>query len=418
MTLIIIGILVYSLIKKGTYSKRSLYLYSTLTIIAILIYAVETIKNLQFTSLPILYIISDFMIALNYDHSRMHDITLLVSELQNTEGTIGYAAFDRLRNYLGCNKKIYEFIPELSLQNIDENLPEDSELANVFYRLMDNYILTGENSLLFNSDDITCQCEISEFNIRNNDLAGGYLFQVRDVTENQRILNITKDYNKTLNIEVAQKTAHIKLIQEKLVLGLANMIENRDDNTGGHVKRTSDIIRIIVQEVKNQGIYDINDQFIDDVIRAAPMHDLGKITIENSILRKPDKLTKEEYDTMKMHSVKSGEFVSIILNDVEEEHFVRIAFNIARYHHEHWDGRGYPEGLVGEMIPLEARIMAIADVYDALASKRSYKEAFDLNRVSKIMLDGMGSHFDPQMESVFIACLPELEAYYMNIKTF
>ena len=225
-----------------------------------------------------------------------------------------------------------------------------------------------------------------------------------------------KDYNNTLNKEVDQKTENIKSIQEKVVLGLANMVENRDNNTGGHVKRTSDLIKIVVNEAKKQGTYHISEQFAEDVVRAAPMHDIGKITIENSILCKPGDLTREEFNIMKTHSIKSGEFVNLILKGVEEKHFVDVAYNVARYHHERWDGRGYPEGLVGEMIPLEARLMAIADVYDALVSQRYYKKAIKYEEAARIMIEGMGSQFDPNMLSVFVGCRRELEEYYMHLQ--
>ena len=155
-----------------------------------------------------------------------------------------------------------------------------------------------------------------------------------------------------------------------------------------------------------------------DIVRAAPTHDLGKISIDSNILNKPARLTDEEFAIMKTHSTKSGEMVLILLDGVEEERFVRVAFNVARFHHERWDGRGYPEGLVGSMIPMEARIMAIADVYDALVSKRCYKEPMSFEEASRIMCENMGTQFDPNMEAVFLGCRPQLERYYNALNTF
>lgn len=149
-----------------------------------------------------------------------------------------------------------------------------------------------------------------------------------------------------------------------------------------------------------------------DIVRAAPTHDLGKVTIDESILNKPGRYNDEEYEIMKTHAAKSGELVLILIDGVEEDRFVKVAFNVARFHHERWDGRGYPEGRVGTMIPLEARIMAIADVYDALVSKRVYKEPMSFEEASKIMIDGMGTQFDPNMKSVFLGCREQLENYY------
>ena len=201
-------------------------------------------------------------------------------------------------------------------------------------------------------------------------------------------------------------------MQRKIVVGMANMIENRDNNTGGHVKRTSDIIHILVDEVVRQGVYLINDELAEDIVRAAPTHDLGKVTIDEAILNKPGRFTDEEYEIMKTHAAKSGELVLILLDGVEEERFVKVAFNVARHHHERWDGRGYPDGLVGTMIPIEARIMAVADVYDALVSKRVYKEAMSFEKAREIMVEGMGTQFDPSMKSVFLGCREQLEQYY------
>lgn len=160
----------------------------------------------------------------------------------------------------------------------------------------------------------------------------------------------------------------------------------------------------------------LDPQLAADIVRAAPMHDLGKISIDSSILCKPGRLTDEEYQIMKTHSVKSGEMVHILLEGVEERHFVDTAYNIARFHHERWDGKGYPEGLVGSMIPIEARIMAIADVYDALVSERCYKETMSFSKAKEIMLQGMGTQFDPNMKMLFLSCSDKLEAYYRNIQ--
>lgn len=413
---IIIALMIMAIVRKGTYSRRTLTLYSLLTGVGILVYIIESILDVDFSNLPALYVTADILIALNYDHAHTHDIACLISEQQKYHGTKGYVAFDLDRNFLSCNSKIYDFVPELKKQIVDENLPPDSELRSIFYSLIDDYRRDFKNVKKFDHDGRICQCEISEFSIRKDGKVQGYLFDIDDVTEEEKFLQVMKDYNTTLNKEVDIKTESIKNIQEKVVLGLANMVENRDNNTGGHVKRTSDLIKIVVNEAKRQGVYSISEQYAEDIVRAAPMHDIGKITIENSILCKPGDLTKEEFNIMKTHSVKSGEFVNLILKGVEEKHFVDVAYNVARYHHERWDGRGYPEGLVGEMIPLEARLMAIADVYDALVSQRSYKKALKYEEAAKIMIEGMGSQFDPNMLSVFLGCRHELEEYYKDIQ--
>lgn len=147
------------------------------------------------------------------------------------------------------------------------------------------------------------------------------------------------------------------------------------------------------------------------------MHDLGKIAIEDRVLQKPGKFTDEEFAIMKTHSEKSANIIENILRGIEEDHFVDVAVNVARYHHEKWNGTGYPKRLSGKQIPLEARIMAVADVYDALVSKRCYKEAMSFEKAYNIIIESIGSHFDPELEPIFVACRCELEAYYTQAES-
>ena len=345
--LCIIGVMVNAIIRKGTYSRRSFYLYTVILATGLVIYVVETVVDVDYSSLPVLYVLAEIMIAINYDHAHMHDINALVSEQQNSDGDRGYVAFDLDRRFLSCNKCALQFVPELSEQIVDAPMKEGGHVYDVFEDLIDNYVDAGQRKKQFDYKNMICECEINGFSLHRNGKISGYLVIVRDVTEIQSNMRKVTRFNETMQQEVKDKTKNIQDIQRRVVLGLANMVENRDNNTGGHVKRTSDIIGYVVDAVRKQGFYQIDDVMADDIVRAAPMHDLGKITIENAILLKPGKLTDEEYTIMKTHSVKSGEFVDIILKDVEESHFVSVAHNVARYHHERWDGRGYPEGLVG-----------------------------------------------------------------------
>lgn len=146
------------------------------------------------------------------------------------------------------------------------------------------------------------------------------------------------------------------------------------------------------------------------------MHDLGKIAVDDSVLRKPGRFTPEEFEKMKAHAAEGARIVREILKGTDDPEFSRIAENVAHYHHERWDGSGYPEGLKGEEIPREARIMAIADVYDALVSKRVYKEKMSFAKADAIIMEGMGSQFDPALEPVYTAARPTLEKYYSSLE--
>ncbi len=200
-------------------------------------------------------------------------------------------------------------------------------------------------------------------------------------------------------------------MQEQTISGLANLIESRDTETGSHVARTREYVKGIAQSARADGVYAdrIDDDFISLLYTLAPMHDVGKIVVSDTILRKPGKLTPEEYEQMKQHAVQGGAVVRRILQGITDEDYLKFASDIAAYHHERWDGAGYPEGLSGEDIPLCARIMAIADVYDALISKRCYKDAMPRDEALRIIKEESGSHFDPNLAKVFLNHINEFE---------
>ena len=204
--------------------------------------------------------------------------------------------------------------------------------------------------------------------------------------------------------DLQNKNETISKMQNSLIITLADLVESRDENTGQHIKKTAAYVKIILEESKREGIYkeQLTDEFIENVINSAPLHDIGKIAVPDSILNKPGKLTKEEFDIMKTHTSKGGKIIESIIESVPDSHYLDEAKNLATYHHERWDGKGYPTGLAGEEIPLSARIMAVADVFDALVSKRSYKEGFPYDKALAIIQEESGTHFDSKLVDVFL----------------
>ena len=182
-------------------------IYTIITTLGLTIYAIETIMDMDFSSLPFLYIAADILIAIEYDHVHTHDIASLISEQQKYHSTKGYAAFDLNKRYLSCNEKMYETLPEISKQIVDKCLDENSRPASIFYTLINDYKTQNINHLNFNIEETVYQCEISEFSMRKNGKIQGYLFDIRDVTEEQKYIEIMKDYNETLNSEVRKKTS-------------------------------------------------------------------------------------------------------------------------------------------------------------------------------------------------------------------
>ena len=200
-------------------------------------------------------------------------------------------------------------------------------------------------------------------------------------------------------------------MQDGLIITMADMVENRDSDTGAHIQKTSAYVKIIVEGLKEKGYYPekITPKFMSDVVRSAPLHDVGKINIPDGVLNKPGKLTPEEYEIMKTHTTAGKNIMEHAIETVEGDSYLKEARNMAAYHHERWDGKGYPEGLHGEVIPLSARIMAVADVFDALTSPRVYKPAFPLDKALSIIEEGYGTQFDPKCVEAFIDSLDEVK---------
>ena len=191
---------------------------------------------------------------------------------------------------------------------------------------------------------------------------------------------------------------------KEMVMGFATLVENRDGNTGGHIRRTTTYVEMLAKELKDRGLYkdELTEDYIKNLVMAAPMHDVGKIAIPDAILQKPGKLTAEEFDVMKTHAAKGGEIIKETFKSMGDDEYEKIAYQVARFHHEKWNGKGYPDGLSRKEIPLCARIMAVADVFDAVSAKRCYRDAMPLAQCFSIIENGSGQDFDPYITDVFL----------------
>ena len=366
--------------------------------------------------LPACYVVSQFVYLLIVSRLRLYDLTDNVADTMLNDGATGVISFDERLRYLGSNAAAKECFPHLEEQNVDRKLCNCKDLEPIMKWVEAFAKDEKEKNYVYAPDDkgeAIYKIEVEylyDFKKRC-----GYQVLISDDTKNQKYISLINSYNEDLKKEVEEKTRHIVEMHDNLILSMATMVESRDNSTGGHIKRTSEGVRMLIEEMKKDENCKISEEFSRDIIKAAPMHDLGKIAVDDAVLRKPGRFTDEEYAIMKTHAAEGARIVHEILKGTDDESFKTVAENVAHFHHEKWDGTGYPEGLKGEEIPLEARIMAIADVYDALVSKRVYKERMSFEKADSIIMEGMGKHFDPGLERFYVAARPHLEKYYSGI---
>ena len=193
-------------------------------------------------------------------------------------------------------------------------------------------------------------------------------------------------------------------IQKKVIRNVAGVIEERDSATGEHTERTTTYAEEICNELIRTGKYTdvLDEDMVYRITQSAALHDIGKIKTPDAVLNKPGKLTPEEFEIIKKHTIDGGKIIRQIFQDIDDKEYEEIAYDIVMYHHEKWDGSGYPEGLKGEEIPLCARIMAVADVFDALVSERVYKSAMSIEKSLEIIAEDSGKHFDPDVTEAFL----------------
>jgi len=225
-----------------------------------------------------------------------------------------------------------------------------------------------------------------------------------------RARHLLQDQNKHLESLVQDRTRKLAKMQDAIIMAMASLAETRDNETGNHIRRTQNYVAALARKLKGHVRFsnELTEENIDLLFKSAPLHDIGKVGIPDNILLKPDKLTSEEFEVMKLHTVYGREtIISVEKYLGESNEFLRFAREITYSHQEKWDGSGYPENLAGDAIPLSARLMAVADVYDALISRRVYKPAFSHEEAIGIMRKGHGTHFDPDILDAFLEITEE-----------
>ena len=416
-SLILLWFMVYAIKRRQQISTRTVVTIGVIGSAVFLTYLLERLAGSKISYLSIGYLVGMLLLTKFFDRINMYDMSAnIVSSIERMK-EYGYIVVDNKYRFVSANENIKELFPEIRGWLVDKEIPStDSYLyQKVFRGLVEN---AGEAGV---SRTVSVQERYFQVDIRELSYGRktqiGYLIEFIDRTAERNYYNTIEEYNTKLEKDVEEKTEHITYIKDMMVLGMADMVESRDRNTGGHIKRTSQVIRIFAEQLKKyEKQFKFSDKFLKQVVKAAPMHDLGKIAIDDAVLRKPGKYTEEEYAEMKRHAAEGARIVESILQGVEDDEFVCVARNVACYHHEKWNGTGYPSGKGETDIPLESRIMALADVFDALVSRRCYKEAFSYDEAFSIIEESLGQHFDPELGRIFMECRPELEAFYEGCK--
>lgn len=255
------------------------------------------------------------------------------------------------------------------------------------------------------ADSEKCVYELTMHEIFRNENSYGKILLITEITDSYY-------YTERLQNELKKKTREVISIQRDIIGSFASMIEARDGITGLHIKNTANLVKVLVNVMKNNPKYSgiITDEYAQMTAAAAHLHDIGKIAIPDRILQKEGKLTDEEFAIMKTHPVEGAKILENTIKGLESDAYYQIAHDMVLYHHEKYDGSGYPTGISGENIPLTARIMAVADVYDALRSKRHYKDGFSKEKSMAIMEESKGTHFDADIVTIFLEHIDEMEA--------
>lgn len=394
--------------KDVSYTTSSLLMVCTG--IAVCTYVVEKSFHIQAELMPFAYFIAQIGVLVLLRRISLYDVSAISTDAMVESITDGFVLCDSRGRYLGSDEAAKIWFPELKDMHIDIKMQEENspvlkqmgkwmrgeERREVIYFEVGEVIVEARHSILHKNTRNPIHC-----------------MYLRDDTQQQRYAKLMREYNINLEADVNKKTEKLRKVQEDIIISMASIVENRDNNTGGHIRRTSDVVKVFVAHLQDHQHFDeLTDRFANCIVKAAPLHDFGKIAVPDEILNKPGKFEPEEYEKMKQHSAKGAVIVEQILHNSDDEYFRNIAVNVAHFHHEKWDGTGYPKGLSGESIPFEARVMALADVFDALVSKRVYKERMPYDKAFSIIEESSGTHFEPILCREFLECREELIALY------
>ena len=415
---------------KRSASFRIMMIYSGSLLGVLLVYLARHIFSMKYDLIPFFYLVCTVVLDYVVARSTIYNVNLSVQEKIDELSTYGYLVFDKKFRFVGSNAVSEKFFPEIKNVRIDSKIiAKDYALKELLKWVVKNATESAaakktqgkfKREITINdkspSERRYLETEMSFIHFGLDNHVSGYLVEITDITEQHNMIETMSWKGESLKREAEKQAKRAKSMQMSTILGMAAMIESRDNSTGGHINRTSECVALFVNRLRQLEDYNMSESYWDAVINAAPLHDLGKITVDDAILRKPSGLTDDEYEQMKMHAENGAKIMSKVLEDVDDKEFVNVATNVAHYHHEKYNGTGYPDRLRGENIPFEARIMALADVFDALASRRYYKEPMSYDEAFEIIRQELGHHFDPHLGRIFISLKKDIILLYESFE--
>lgn len=410
-----IAAIFYAVKVKRNVSFKNLMALAILEFLTVVLFVITREMGTDTLVIPLIYVLDELFLFYVCLQFKMYDISNNVITAIEAENVCAFVAASPAGLYLGCNDIALRYFPELRKYRVDHIMPMDGKLAAAMYGwLKDLKRNKIAKSYQFEYGDKCFKATYKHVSAGNNSKIR--LFRIEDETKIRRYIESLDANTSELEDVIRNNANHIKSIQKQMIVGMAKMVESRDNATGGHIKRTSEIVAILSEEMKQDTSLVYSKKFFEALVAAAPMHDLGKIAIDDQILRKTGKFTSEEFEAMKTHAEKGYAIVENLLSEIESPFFIEIAKNVVRSHHERWDGSGYPQGLAGNQIPFEARVMAIADVYDALVRHRGYREQMTLDQAFNEIVNSMGYSFDPSLKKYFVASRQNIENYYRSVE--
>ena len=383
------------------------YHYARMTAVLLLLFVPLTVQLFsppRLTMLPLITAVTMLLLAVSIRSDDFFNLSESAQKWILKQMKDAYVLADSRNRFLDCNEAAIALFPALA--GMRQGMPLPKEIAD---------LIEKRGSAGYEQGDRFYEVKITD--LERGGRVTGHALLLDDDTDQQNYSQLLSRYNTELEAEVSRQTRHIQEVQDSIVTGMAAVIERRDDSTGGHIRRTKKVVRIFAERLRlNMEELKIDEAFIRNVIKAAPMHDIGKIAIEDSILRSPARLSDQEREIMKLHTEKGAELLTEILAESDDEGLRHTAVNVAHYHHERWDGAGYPDGISGSAIPLEARIMALADSFDAMVSKRCYQaEGRSCDEAFAIIAQELGKQFDPVLGAIFLQCRPQIATYYDSV---